>query len=307
MFNLHTETFIFYTAFASIAIYLVSKTQIFKNSQIQLKFIGSNSVNNHNSNESSPITTKIDKTKIIQKSGFSTKPPVAKYCPLEPSSKYYKLNTNPMFELNPNKFLIPTLAYGPMNQMNGLFETIALSIILNRTFILPKMYRHYQDFHINKGEWPIDPAYRVSIDKLNELLPTEYSNKLSELCPEGPNAIFPTIPFEKLSVPLLNYVHNFEAYITEDKNWTLFRYKTGVYDMTEKLDHHKKKFELNGKIYPPVDSNVVNLADKLWLDSYGQSNERCAVRTVPYHMYSTFEGDGIAFEYAGRNYRAMVL
>ena len=127
------------------------------------------------------------------------------------------------------------------------------------------LYRHYQDFRVNGGEWSIDPAYRVSIAKLNELLSTKYSDKLWDLCPNGPDAIFPTHPFEELSQPLKNYVHNFEAHISEGRNWTLFKYEHGSYDVKETTAY--ANLSLNGKIYPPVDSDVVNLSDDAWLDT----------------------------------------
>ena len=73
-----------------------------------------------------------------------------KKCPKAPTSKFSKLNPKAKFNLNPDKFLIPVLAYGPMNQMNGLFETIALSIILNRTLILPKMYSAFKIWFLFK-------------------------------------------------------------------------------------------------------------------------------------------------------------
>ena len=127
------------------------------------------------------------------------------------------------------------------------------------------LYRHYQDFRLNGGKWSIDPAYRVSIAKLNELLSTQYSDRLWDLCPNGPDAIFPTHPFEELSQPLKNYVHNFEAHISEGRNWTLFKYEHGSYDVKETTAY--ANLSLNGKIYPPVDSDVVNLSDDAWLDT----------------------------------------
>ena len=172
-------------------------------------------------------------------------------CPVEPSSGItLKKDYSPLFNLRSDKFLIPILAFGPMNQINGIFETIALSIILNRTFIIPKLYRHYQDYRKNNGSWSIDPAFRISISKLNKLLPTVYSDEITRICPNGPEAIFPTKEFSNFSQPLKNYVHNFERYLTEKGNWTVFKYSNGVYNMREKAKYDKEtkideKIELN--------------------------------------------------------------
>jgi len=38
---------------------------------------------------------------------------------------------------------MPVLIWGPMNQVEGLRETIALAIRLNRTVVIPPMYRHF--------------------------------------------------------------------------------------------------------------------------------------------------------------------
>ena len=48
----------------------------------------------------------------------------------------------PKIPLDPNKYLIPVLTYGPNNQLRGFRETIFLAIKLNRTIIPPPFYKH---------------------------------------------------------------------------------------------------------------------------------------------------------------------
>ena len=61
-------------------------------------------------------------------------------------------------------------------------------------------------------------------------------------------------------------MHNFEYHITAGRNWTLFKYEHGSYDMNE-AKAHEANFSLNAKVYPPVDSDLVNLSDDAWLNT----------------------------------------
>ena len=48
----------------------------------------------------------------------------------------------PQIRLDPDKFLIPVLTYGPNNQLRGFRETIFLALKLNRTIVPPPFYKH---------------------------------------------------------------------------------------------------------------------------------------------------------------------
>lgn len=120
-------------------------------------------------------------------------------CPYNPNSNHYKPNKNiaPFFNLRKNKFLVAVPVYGPNNQMNGILESIALAIRLNRTFVLPKLYRHHADQeanHIrdNSEANILDPGIRISIKDLNKLLPTIFIEDLNKVCPGGPDVVFPS-------------------------------------------------------------------------------------------------------------------
>ena len=112
-------------------------------------------------------------------------------CPEIPSTKKHEKrsidNVRPLFDLRRNFYLIPVLIWGPNNQMNGLIETIALAIKLDRTLVLPKFYRHYRDplaLDVNADNFTkfyrdsIDPEFRISVKSLSELLPVVYIDEL---------------------------------------------------------------------------------------------------------------------------------
>lgn len=71
--------------------------------------------------------------------------------------------------------------------MNGLIETVALAIKLDRTLVLPKFYRHYRDplamdtdanNYTKFYQDAIDPEFRISVDSLRQLLPVVYISEL---------------------------------------------------------------------------------------------------------------------------------
>ena len=107
-------------------------------------------------------------------------------CPEKPSTKRHD-NVRPLFDLRRDYYLIPVLIWGPNNQMNGLIETIALAIKLDRTLVLPKFYRHYRDplaLDVNADNFTrfyqdsIDPEFRISVKSLKELLPVVFIDEL---------------------------------------------------------------------------------------------------------------------------------
>jgi len=76
--------------------------------------------------------------------------------------------TEPKYKLDPEKYLIPALIWGPMNQVEGLRESIAIAIHLNRTLVLPPMYRHFTDPDGPNGV--VDSKIRVDIPSIRELV-----------------------------------------------------------------------------------------------------------------------------------------
>jgi len=132
------KALLLFTCIVALSVYLLgllTSTNEFQVSFVKPYYVSTYHLQFHRSKE---LVLEIKATNDAKQTHFTKK------CPKTPSSKFCKLNPHAKFILNPDKFLIPVLAYGPMNQMNGLFETIALSIILNRTLILPKMYSAFK-------------------------------------------------------------------------------------------------------------------------------------------------------------------
>jgi hypothetical protein len=90
----------------------------------------------------------------------------------------------PKYQLDPNRFLIPALIWGPMNQVEGLRESIAIAISLNRTLVLPPMYRHFTD--PDGPNEVVDSKIRVDIPSIRQLLSVVSMDSLeSSFKPDG--------------------------------------------------------------------------------------------------------------------------
>nr|XP_026691833.1 uncharacterized protein LOC100187397 isoform X2 [Ciona intestinalis] len=55
----------------------------------------------------------------------------------------------PRIKLNPNKFLLPSLVWGPNNQLLGFLDSIVVAIKLNRTLVIPLFFKHSSDGGMN--------------------------------------------------------------------------------------------------------------------------------------------------------------
>ena len=51
---------------------------------------------------------------------------------VSPASQDWNNQVEPLYKTNPSRFILPALIWGPMNQVEGFRETIALAIALNR-------------------------------------------------------------------------------------------------------------------------------------------------------------------------------
>lgn len=82
--------------------------------------------------------------------------------------------TTPTHNTNSDSFLFPILKWGPTNQVDGLFESIKLAVITNRTLVLPPMYVHFTDHRTVASEASsnntcstcIDPSVRVNTQEI---------------------------------------------------------------------------------------------------------------------------------------------
>jgi len=89
---------------------------------------------------------------------------------VSPATQNWENQVEPLYKTNPSRFILPALIWGPMNQVEGFRETIALAIALNRTFVIPPMFRHFTDDNDPNGN--VDAAVRIDIGKVRQLVST---------------------------------------------------------------------------------------------------------------------------------------
>ena len=90
----------------------------------------------------------------------------------------------PLYKTSTTRYIMPVLIWGPMNQVEGLRETIALAIRLNRTIVIPPMYRHFTDPNGPNGI--VDPEIRIDIPSVRKLISTvSYKSLPATLKPDN--------------------------------------------------------------------------------------------------------------------------
>jgi len=90
----------------------------------------------------------------------------------------------PLYKTSTERYIMPVLIWGPMNQVEGLRETIALAIRLNRTVVIPPMYRHFTDPNGPNGI--VDPEIRIDIPSVRKLISTvSYKSLPATLKPDN--------------------------------------------------------------------------------------------------------------------------
>lgn len=90
----------------------------------------------------------------------------------------------PIYKTSAERFIMPVLIWGPMNQVEGLRETIALAIRLNRTVVIPPMYRHFTDPNGPNGI--VDSDIRLDIPSVRKLISTvSYKSLPASLKPDN--------------------------------------------------------------------------------------------------------------------------
>ncbi|CAG5104209.1 Oidioi.mRNA.OKI2018_I69.chr1.g1144.t1.cds [Oikopleura dioica] len=116
-------------------------------------------------------------------------------CPL--SEKY----TEKEFSLDPlkakyptrnDKFLTTVLMNGPNNQLVGLRETIFMAIKLNRSYILPKFFKHdHADPTSVKDPYAeVSPSFRISPSKMKGLINVHPFSDIPDVCEDHQISVF---------------------------------------------------------------------------------------------------------------------
>lgn len=89
----------------------------------------------------------------------------------------------PIYKLDPTKYLVPVLFFGPNNQIHGLREAIVLAVKLNRTLALPPFHKHKGVITENKPYADlVEATHRIDERALRHLLPIVRIEDLREKC-----------------------------------------------------------------------------------------------------------------------------
>nr|XP_026696581.1 uncharacterized protein LOC100180315 [Ciona intestinalis] len=112
-------------------------------------------------------------------------------CPL----KIYQDVTNikPRVSLDPNKFLLPWLLWGPNNQLVGFRESVFLAIKLNRTLVIPHFAPQYND-HGRQGLRVVSAFNRINVPALAGFISTISIQEFQEKCNRKLDVIFQNRP-----------------------------------------------------------------------------------------------------------------
>nr|XP_018671699.1 uncharacterized protein LOC108950429 [Ciona intestinalis] len=137
--------------------------------KLPLQLIGGNSVHRQNTSSNVSNSTKL------------------KSCPVKVN--FGSSNKNPMIRLRNDRFLFVIVKNGPNNQLSSLRDAIFLCIMLNRTLVLPLMFKHKTDRQNRNGN-VINIAHRVDLDALGRLIPFVMLDKFRQSCEGRINDVF---------------------------------------------------------------------------------------------------------------------
>nr|XP_026694863.1 uncharacterized protein LOC108950428 [Ciona intestinalis] len=96
---------------------------------------------------------------------------------------------NPIIRLRNDRFLFVIVKNGPNNQLSSLRDAIFLCIMLNRTLVLPLMFKHRSDRQIENGN-VINIAHRVDLDALGRFIPFVTLDEFRQSCDGRINDVF---------------------------------------------------------------------------------------------------------------------
>jgi len=99
-------------------------------------------------------------------------------------------NIVPMMNLRDDYFLTAAFTYGPNNQLRGFRETVMLSIILNRTLIIPPFFKHNRNDKLAAQEPIAQPSLRVDVSALRSFIPVVDGHKAAHHCDYAFDAVF---------------------------------------------------------------------------------------------------------------------
>ena len=168
---------------------------------------------------------------------------------------------------NPELFLIPILMGDASQQIVGLQNTMALAVHLNRTLIMPPMYRSEDDNDDHEeGDILVDSSIRIDNDAIRTYVSTIPLIKGIEVCQGQIHIAFLARPVDK--VGRFNRVHNFEKA-------TGLRLTEGDLMAVPMQPSYEQISDSNRGIVAPIESPV-------WGQIYGNDNAICAAYILPF-------------------------
>ena len=172
----------------------------------------------------------------------------------------------PLHSTDKGKYVIPILMGDADQQYSGLKDSMALAVHLNRTLILPPMYRSENDEARENGDVLIDPSIRLDIDQVRTYVHTiPLVNGLS-VCEGKIDIGFLARPVDKSG--RYNRVHEFEKA-------TGIQISDGDKEMSIPLQPTIDQIsDSNRGIVAPIDS-------PMWAQVYA-NEARCAAWILPY-------------------------
>ena len=97
----------------------------------------------------------------------------------------WNVAVQPKYSTRRNKFISAVVSRGPNNQLISIRETLYLAITLNRSFIMPPMFKHGLGDPTANGEIDIIPAYlRINVHRVRELINILPPGDAHQSCPD---------------------------------------------------------------------------------------------------------------------------
>lgn len=168
---------------------------------------------------------------------------------------------------HPNLFLIPILMGGVEQQFVGLQNSMALAVHLNRTLIMPPMFRSDEDVQDkDDADMLVDTSIRVDTDAIRSYISTVPLMKGIEVCSGQINLALLARPVDKIG--RFNRVHDFEKA-------TGLRLTEGDMMAVPMQPPYEQISDSNRGIVAPIESSV-------WGQIYGNNEAICAAYVLPY-------------------------
>jgi len=182
----------------------------------------------------------------------------------------------PKYHTDPDKFLIPVLAWGPNNQMRGFREALILARKMNRTICLPPFFKHHSDKSTQGGNVFIPPELRVDLSTLRSLTTVCETSEIQEKCAGHVDAVL--------------YARAACSSHLADR-LEIFREFTGLYPFLDAdcgprdgIPTFPARDSFDGK----MTSNLAVEGDKHIHQLYPVQDSRCVVWVFPYVQFKDF-------------------